>query len=262
METTILFEKKVSIGPKEINEVKTQSIDDMILKRAQAMVENKCSEDGFVLPGSITLLSRSMGYYEAARFTGDVNYYVKLQGKVLYPVDGVRLTGKVIRKNKMGLYVNYKDAIHIQVPRDLHVGDPKYEEVQIDDMILIELKRSKFAINDPFILSSGQFIAKEGDEIPEIETEVVRNKYMGEPKEDDNEDYNNDEESDYSDEEDDEEDDEEEAEDAEEAEEAPVAAAVPVTAEVPEEKPVASKPRFKISRTPIGNASSAAAEQP
>ena len=178
METTIIFEKKVSMTPKEMNEMKTQRIDDMILKKAKTMVEKKCSENGFVVSGSVTLLSRSVGYYEAARFTGDVNYYVKLQGKVLYPVDGVRLTGKVIRKNKMGLYVNYQDAIHIQVPRDLHVGDPRYEEVEIGDNILLELKRSKFAINDPFILSSGQFITKEGNEDPQIAIDVVRNRFQ------------------------------------------------------------------------------------
>ena len=225
METTILFEKKVSIGPKDINEVKTKSIDEMILQRAKDMVENKCSENGFVLPGSVTIISRSMGYYEAARFTGDVNYYVKLQGTVLYPVDGARLTGRVIRKNKMGLYVNYKDSIHIQVPRDLHVGNPKYEEVQIDDMILVELKRSKFAINDPFILSSGQFIAKEGEDIPASDINVIRNKY-GEKitTEDENDDENDDEdnESVYESEDESEDESEESEDESESEEESPV----------------------------------------
>lgn len=158
LETTIFFEKKLSVTPKELNELKTKTIGDILLKKAKELVENKCSENGFVLPGSVTLISHSMGYFEAARFTGDSNYYVKLQGKVLYPVDGMQLTGVVIRKNKMGLYVNYKDAIHIQVPRDLHIGDINYDSVLIGDSVLIELKRSKFAINDPFILSSGQFI--------------------------------------------------------------------------------------------------------
>ena len=235
METTIIFEKKVSMTPKEMNEMKTQRIDDMILKKAKTMVEKKCSENGFVVSGSVTLLSRSVGYYEAARFTGDVNYYVKLQGKVLYPVDGVRLTGKVIRKNKMGLYVNYKDAIHIQVPRDLHVGDPRYEEVEIGDNILLELKRSKFAINDPFILSSGQFITKEGNEDPQIEIDVIRNRFQNAVIEDNESNQSNTNraatvaavESSSDEEEEDEEEEEEEEEDEEaevEAEEAEVEA--------------------------------------
>ena len=161
MESTAFFEKKISLTPKELNEVKTQSIDDLLAKKAKEIMENKCSEQGFVLPGSIKLLSRSMGYFEAARFTGDVIYYVKLEGSIVYPADGVRIIGEVIRKNKMGLYINYKNAIRIQVPRDLHLGNEKYDLIQIGDMVNIELKRSKFAIHDAFILASGLFIPSE-----------------------------------------------------------------------------------------------------
>jgi hypothetical protein len=58
----------------------------------------------------------------------------------------------------MGLYVVYKDAIRIQVPRELHIGNDEYENVQIGDTVEVELKRSKFQINDLYILSSGIFI--------------------------------------------------------------------------------------------------------
>ena len=158
METIAFFEKKLSLTPSNFNELKTTSIDEILLKKAKEMVENKCSEHGYVVPGSIKLISRSMGYFEAARFTGDAIYYVKLEGTVIYPADGIRIIGKVIRKNKMGLYVNYKDAIRIQVPRDLHLGNRDYDAVEVDMNVLIELKRSKFAINDTFILASGLFI--------------------------------------------------------------------------------------------------------
>jgi hypothetical protein len=158
MESVVFFEKKLSLIPQEFNEIKMTSIDDILLKKARDTMENKCSENGFILPGSITLHSRSMGYFEAARFTGDAIYYVKLEGKVIYPVDGIRVTGEVIRKNKMGLYVNYQNAIRIQVPRDLHLGNETFDNVQVGDMIQVEIKRSKFAINDPYILSSGIFI--------------------------------------------------------------------------------------------------------
>jgi len=158
MESVVFFEKKLNLVPQEFNEIKTTSIDDMLLKKARDTMENKCSENGFILPGSITLHSRSMGYFEAARFTGDAIYYVKLEGKVIYPVDGIRVTGEVIRKNKMGLYVNYQNAIRIQVPRDLHLGNEAFDNVQVGDMVQVEIKRSKFAVNDQYILSSGIFI--------------------------------------------------------------------------------------------------------
>ena len=142
MESVVFFEKKLNLTPHEFNEIKMTSIDDILLKKARDTMENKCSENGFILPGSITLHSRSMGYFEAARFTGDAIYYVKLEGKVIYPVDGIRVTGEVIRKNKMGLYVNYKNAIRIQVPRDLHLGNETFDNVQVGDNVQVEIKRS------------------------------------------------------------------------------------------------------------------------
>jgi len=162
MESTAFFEKKISLTPTDFNEVKTTPIEEILLRKARESVENKCSEQGFVLPGSLQLLSRSMGYFESARFTGEAIYYVKLEGKVVYPVEGVQVLGKVIRKNKMGLYINYNDAIRIQVPRDLHLNEPEFEEVQIGDNVYVELKRSKFAIHDTYILASGLFLRKDG----------------------------------------------------------------------------------------------------
>ena len=157
MESTAFFEKKLSLTPSDFNKVKSLSVDVILLQKAKDNMEKKCSEQGFVLPGTIEMLSRSMGYFEAARFTGDAIYYVKLQGTVIYPVDGIRVKGEVIRKNKMGLYVDYKQAIRIQVPRDLHIGMIEYENVKIGDIVEVELKRSKFAINDSYILASGIF---------------------------------------------------------------------------------------------------------
>ena len=160
MESTAFFEKKINLIPGEFNEVKHESIDSLLEKKAKQLIENKCSEQGFVVPGTIKLISRSMGYFEAARFTGDANYYLKLEGQVIYPADGIRVICEVIRKNKMGLYADYNNAIRIQVPRDLHIGSEKYEEVEVGDTIEVELKRSKFQINDPYILASAIFITK------------------------------------------------------------------------------------------------------
>jgi len=166
MESTAFFEKKINLTPGEFNEVKKQSIDSILETKAKQVIENKCSEQGFVLSGSVKLLSRSMGYFESARFTGDAVYYLKLEGKVIYPADGVRVIGEVIRKNKMGLYVNYRDAIRVQVPRDLHIGSEEYEDVEVGDSVEVELKRSKFQINDPYILASAIFITKHAKDTP------------------------------------------------------------------------------------------------
>jgi len=174
MESTAFFEKKINLTPREFNEIKSQTVQELLTKKAVQMMEEKCSEHGFVLPGTIKMLSHSMGHFEAARFTGDAIYYVKLEGRVIYPADGVRVTGEVIRKNKMGLYINHRNAIRIQVPRDLHIGNQEYDGVQIGDQVEVELKRSKFAIQDAYILASGMFLRLHGaDSESEVESEVA-----------------------------------------------------------------------------------------
>lgn len=107
-----------------------------------------------------------MGYYDQSNFTGDTNYFVKAEATVINSADDVVIVADVIRKNKMGLYANYRDALRIIVPRDLNIGNEEFEAVQIGDKIEIMLKKSKFQINDPYILVSAQFIhrIREGEE--------------------------------------------------------------------------------------------------
>jgi hypothetical protein len=227
MESTSFFEKKLNLTPNDFNELKKSSVEELLLKKAKETIEMKCSEHGFVLPGSIKLISRSVGYFESARFTGDAVYYVKLEGNVIYPADGVRVTGEVIRKNKMGLYIDYRKAIRIQVPRDLHIGNQEYENIEVGDMVDIELKRSKFQINDPYILASGLFIAKNNGINAENTSKIVVPTQSGgneedeEEEEEEEENGKNEDESDEDDDEDEDEDEdeEEEDEDAEEEEE-------------------------------------------
>jgi len=161
MESTALFEKKVSLTPGDLNTLgATETIDTILLKKLKSKLEDKCSEHGFVLPGSVNILSRSMGYFEPARFTGDAVYYVKAEGRVLYPADGIQVEGEVIRKNKMGLYLAHREGLRIQVPRDLNLGDEEFENVQLGDIVKTTLKKSLFQINDPFILTNGLFVER------------------------------------------------------------------------------------------------------
>jgi hypothetical protein len=173
MESTAFFEKKISLTPSDFNEVKTSSIESLLSRKATELMESKCSEQGFVLPGSIKLLSRSMGYFESARFTGDAVYYVKLEGKVIYPADGVRVIGEVIRKNKMGLYVIYKDAIRVLVPRDLHIGNEEFEDIKVGDNIEFEVMGAQFKQQDKDIVVLGKLVSKVKEEQVEESTEKL-----------------------------------------------------------------------------------------
>jgi hypothetical protein len=107
---------------------------------------------------------------ERGRFTGSILYYIQAEAEVLNPSEGELLEGIVIRKNKMGMYVSYSvkegesesEAIRVIVPRDLHIGDEEFEKVEIGERVKVQIKKSRFQINDPYILSVGMFMSSSG----------------------------------------------------------------------------------------------------
>ena len=161
MEQVAVFQEKIPLTPKDLrNDV--SSIDAILEEKLRVKMENRCSPHGFVLPGTIKILSRAMGYLERGRFTGNILFDVQAEGKILNPPDGFMLEGEVIRKNKMGMYVNYQDAIHVIIPRDIHIGDETFESIQIGETVKVEIKKSRFQVKDAYILSVGLFRGKAG----------------------------------------------------------------------------------------------------
>jgi DNA-directed RNA polymerase subunit E'/Rpb7 len=162
MEYTVIFEEKITLSPRDLNEIdENNTIDSKILAYLSDKLEKKCSQHGYVLPGSLKLLSRSMGILENGRYTGSIIFYVQAQGRVYNPANGTMITGKILKKNNMGLYVIYKDAIRVLVPRDLHMGNEDYESLQVGDTINVEIRKSRFQIHDPFILSVANYKSRE-----------------------------------------------------------------------------------------------------
>lgn len=161
MEHTAVFEEQVTITPRDMRN-KIDSIEDLVRDKLKARLEGRCSRHGFVIPDTMKVLSRSMGSLEKGRFTGSIIFHVQAEGNVLNPPDGIIIEGEVIRKNKMGIYVSYQDAIRVIIPRDLHVGDEAFELVEIGEMVEVEVKKSRFQVNDPYILSVGTFRASKG----------------------------------------------------------------------------------------------------
>ena len=156
MEYTAIFEERVPLTPRDLGK-DIENIDTILLDKMSTRLENKCSRHGFVLPGTLKILSRSMGYVEKGRFTGDIVYHIQAEGKVLNPPTGIIIEGIVIRKNKMGMYVSFDDAIRVILPRDLHIGNEEFEAAAVGETVKVEIQKSRFQVNDPYILSVGLF---------------------------------------------------------------------------------------------------------
>ena len=152
MEYVAVFEEQITLTPKDLRKEIT-SIDKILEDKLRRNLQGRCSRNGYVLPDGIHILSRSMGTIERGRFTGNLLFHVQAEGKVLNPPDGTILEGEVIRKNKMGLYVEYAKAIRIIIPRDINIGNEEFESVEVGEMVQVEIKKSRFQVNDEYILS-------------------------------------------------------------------------------------------------------------
>jgi DNA-directed RNA polymerase subunit E'/Rpb7 len=160
MEHSVLFEEQVSLVPSDFSKEIT-SINDILLNKLKDKLENKCSRNGYVLSDSLKILSRSLGKASSGRFIGDYVFYVQIQANVLNPPDGIVIQGEIISKNKMGVYINHRNAIRVIVPRDLNnIGNEEFDSLTVGDKIKVEIKKSRFQVNDETILSVGLFIGR------------------------------------------------------------------------------------------------------
>lgn len=192
IESLAVFEEKVTLTPRDLANAKI-NIQGAVRTKLAEKIEGKCSLHGWVIPNTLKILSRSMGYVEKGRFTGDIVFHVQAQAGVLNPASGSHLVCEVTGNNMMGMYVTYRvpkkekdkktkqlvttdvDAIKVILPRDLHIGDEAFSKIQIGEKVHVEIKKSRFQVNDKFILSVGLFEGKTGSDYVAPRREVIEN---------------------------------------------------------------------------------------
>jgi hypothetical protein len=182
MESEAFFQEKVYLTPKDLGK-EIESIDIILLNKVKERLEQKCSPHGYVLPGTLELITRSAGMVDSGRFSGDWAFLIKAKGKVLHPPEGTSLEVEVLKSNKMGIYAVYENAIRIMIPRDLHLGDEDFDQLKVGDRIRVEIQKSRFQLRDPFIVSVGLYRGLVGAHSPPV-TNVpnITGKFGNEPE--------------------------------------------------------------------------------
>ena len=160
MYAAIFIDERVALTPSELNIVRsTDDLRAILQTKLREKHEGKCNANGYVRPGSIALLARSMGVSENGHFTGNILYDCKLKCEVLYPSTGTELDVRVLKVNKMGAYAVYDEAIRILLPRDLHAGSMTFDDIKEGDTIRTIIERSRFQTHDPFIMAVGKLVS-------------------------------------------------------------------------------------------------------
>ena len=161
METEAFFQEKVYLTPKDLrNDI--DSVDNILVEKLKERLEQRCSPHGYVMPGTLEILTRSTGMVDSGRFSGDWAFLVKAKGTVLNPPEGSLVEVEVLKSNKMGVYAVYENAIRLMVPRDLHLGDEEFDALKVGDRIKVEIQKSRFQLRDPFIVSVGIYRGMSG----------------------------------------------------------------------------------------------------
>ena len=98
METIALFDENIPLTPKDLSRNAIR-VRDVLQKKLKSKLEGRCSRDGWVKPGTLKILSHSMGYVESGRFTGDIVFHTKCEGTVINPSADVIVQGEVSLRN-------------------------------------------------------------------------------------------------------------------------------------------------------------------
>tara|TARA_B100000945_G_C20301888_1_gene558461 strand:- start:129 stop:710 length:582 start_codon:yes stop_codon:yes gene_type:complete len=127
------------------------NIKEIIVNKLKINLEGKCVNEGYVKKDSINVLSYSSGIIE----NNSVIFDVILQATICKPVEGITIKCNVKNVTKAGIRATVGDEsespIVIFVARDHNYKKPEFNNIKIDDEIVIRVIGSRYELNDKYI---------------------------------------------------------------------------------------------------------------
>jgi DNA-directed RNA polymerase subunit E'/Rpb7 len=134
-----------------INEV-GKNLKQNLEKKIAASIEGKCIAQGFVKPGSVSVVNFSSGNVNAA----NVEFQVVFECMICHPVEGMLIECKAKTITKAGIHAEVVDAsgvipVTVFVARDHNYNDIHFNNVKENAEILVRVLGTRFELNDPYI---------------------------------------------------------------------------------------------------------------
>ena len=153
-EITQMFSETIVIKSNEL--LRTKNIDGYVLNHLKKN-ENKCHNNGYIIPDSTKLVQRSIGKISSINNQNFIEYNVNYQCKIIIPATDDIFNGKVDNITHMGIvaYLDYKSTESIKespilfiIPKQF-VEDKLIETLNKGDEIKIKVidTRIKFQSN-------------------------------------------------------------------------------------------------------------------
>jgi len=146
--TASVLTMKIGLGITEIGANIKQNLESKISK----MTEGRCIKEGFIRPGSVSVLQ-----YSAGNVNGDlVEFQTIYKCMICHPVEGMLLECNVKTITKAGIHAEVVDdrgtvPVTVFVARDHHMNDHAFAEVKEADKITVNVLGVRFELNDSYI---------------------------------------------------------------------------------------------------------------
>jgi len=145
--------KKVHINSKFLQ----RNMQASILAQLKMNFEGKCSAEGFIQRNSITIVNYTLGRLNYIK--GGADYDVQFQADVCMPHSGQRFKAPVTVRSRVGIHCE-TPPIKVLIPRDLHIGNADFENINIGDDIEFEVVGSRFKQQDRDIIIVAKLLNK------------------------------------------------------------------------------------------------------
>jgi DNA-directed RNA polymerase subunit E'/Rpb7 len=177
----IRFKTSIQLSPEELGE----SFDETIITKLKSTHEGICSRFGYIKPGSLEVVRRSMGMFGKQHFNGHIRFELVCRGEVCNPPQGMVVDGVVKNKNALGLLVTSNITIgnesvpvlDIIVPRKSNgiSSEIDLDSVQIGDSILVMVMGKRYQLNDTSISIIGRAVKQRNILAAKTEMEALAN---------------------------------------------------------------------------------------
>lgn len=126
-----------------------RNIQASLLAQLRMKFEGVCVAEGYIQRQSITIVEHSMGRMNMIK--GGLDYAVRFQGDICMPHPGQTFRAPVVLKSKIGVHAE-TTPIKVLLPRDLHIGNASFEDVEEGQDIEFEVVGSRFQQGDDSIV--------------------------------------------------------------------------------------------------------------
>lgn len=162
--TRQLLVEKIKLKPSLLG----HNIPKILTKFLVAKFEAKCSQYGYIQPGSIELFKYSVGQLIAASLNGDVLFVTQFYANVCNPLIGQVIKAKVVNANKFGILaeVSLEDntpVLEIIIAKNTSAlsSDIDLNNISLGEVVNVEVMGKKFELKDKKISIVGR-VVKEG----------------------------------------------------------------------------------------------------